>query len=183
MNIETYIENIKEQRAGKDRFFKEHYQSPIPPQEQPSFSGLQYFSVDPAFRFELPLTLFETPEKFESADSAGNIREFYRFGKFQFNINDKDVILHAYKSDLSENRLFIPFKDATNGNGETYGAGRYLDMEEARDQTATGDWIVDFNKAYNPFCAYNHGYACALTPYENHLKISIRAGEKVPHNH
>jgi hypothetical protein len=61
------------------------------------------------------------------------------------------------------------------------GAGRYLDLEEAHDKTPIGNWVLDFNKAYNPFCAYNHDYACALTPFENHLKVAIPVGEKVLH--
>ena len=181
MDEATYIEKMEELRASKDRFFKEHVQSPIPSHDQAAFSGLQYFPVDPAFRMELALTVLATPEKFESADSAGNIREFYRYGKFLLTIDGQDVTLHAYKSDLAEERLFIPFKDTTNGN-DTYGAGRYLDLEDAPDKTPTGNWVLDFNKAYNPFCAYNHNYACALTPYENHLKVSIPAGEKVLHS-
>jgi len=180
MDVDTYIEQMEDGRAEKNRFFKEHVQSPIPPEEQAAFSGLKYFPVDPALRFELKLTLFANPEKFESADSAGNQRLFFRFGEFRFNVNEQDVILHAYKSDLAETRLFVPFKDATNGN-ETYGAGRYLDMEEAHDKTTEGTWIVDFNKTYNPFCAYNHNFACPLTPYENHLKVPINAGEKALH--
>jgi len=181
MDEAAYITHMKGQRASKDQFFKEHVQSPISHHDQAAFSGLQYFPVNPAFRFELALTLLANPEKFESADSAGNIREFYRFGKFPLTVNGQDVILHAYKSDLAEERIFIPFKDTTNGN-ETYGAGRYIDLEEAHDKTPTGNWVLDFNKAYNPFCAYNHDYACALTPYENHLKVSISAGEKVLHS-
>ena len=181
MDVEKYIEQIQNQRASKDQFFKEHLQSPIPSAEQPTFSGLQYFPIDPAFRFELTLNLLPTPEKFESADSAGNPRQFYRFGTFSFIIEGCEGTLHAYKSDLSEERLFIPFKDTTNGK-ETYGAGRYLDLEDAHDKTPEGAWIIDFNKAYNPFCAYNHQYACAFTPFENHLKVSIPAGEKVLHS-
>ncbi len=181
MDEETYIKKLEEQRVSKDRFFKEHVQSPIPSHDQATFSGLQYFPVDLAFRMELALTVLATPEKFESADSAGNVREFYRFGKFQFTVDGQESVLHAYKSDLTEERLFVPFKDATNGH-DTYGAGRYLDLDETLDKTPTGAWILDFNNAYNPYCAYNHQFACALTPFENHLKVSIPAGEKVLHS-
>ena len=80
--------------------------------------------------------------------------------------------LAIYKGKEQED-LFLPFRDATSGN-ETYGAGRYLEPEEL----STGEIVVDFNLAYNPFCAYSENYSCPLPPFENHLKVPIRAGEK-----
>jgi uncharacterized protein (DUF1684 family) len=74
-------------------------------------------------------------------------------------------------------RLFILFKDATSGK-ETYGAGRYLDLEAERDHTPDGRWILDFNRAYNPWCVYSKDYTCPLVPRENWLEVAIPAGEK-----
>ena len=81
---------------------------------------------------------------------------------------------------MDEERLFIPFKDATTGK-ETYPAGRYLDMESGTGQMPDGKWILDFNNAYNPWCAYSTDYACPLTPQENILEVEILAGEKYIH--
>jgi len=109
-------------------------------------------------------------------DTGGNLREFLKWGKFTFNVNGKTCFLNAYKSEEAETRLFIPFKDATNGK-ETYGAGRYLDLYEERDYIEDR-WILDFNIATNPWCAYSHNYVCPLIPSENILKVEIKTGEK-----
>jgi uncharacterized protein (DUF1684 family) len=83
----------------------------------------------------------------------------------------------VYKSGPREERLFIPFRDGTCGK-ETYGAGRYLDLEPAEHLTDEGKWIVDFNEAYNPWCAYSEDYACPFVPPENRLRVPVRAGER-----
>jgi uncharacterized protein (DUF1684 family) len=83
----------------------------------------------------------------------------------------------AYKSSAEKGQLFIPFRDATSGR-ETYGAGRYLDLDPAWNRTAGGKWILDFNRAYNPWCAYTEAYTCPVVPKENWLSVPVRAGEK-----
>jgi hypothetical protein len=176
----NYIKTLEENREAKNHFFKEHWQSPIEKDERKKFTEINYFPVDEKYRFELELLIHANPDQFESADSKGDVRQFYRFGEFHFKIEGQDAVLQAYKSDLSEPRLFIPFKDTTNGL-DTYGAGRYMDLEDDHHKTQEGKWIFDFNLAYNPYCAYNHNYACPLTPFENHLKIAIKAGEKKYH--
>jgi len=85
--------------------------------------------------------------------------------------------LQAYKSDTEHERLWLPFKDVTSGK-ESYGAGRYLDLEPDRHLMSDGRWIVDFNEAYNPWCAYSQNYVCPFVPSENRLNVPIRAGEK-----
>jgi uncharacterized protein (DUF1684 family) len=105
------------------------------------------------------------------------MREFFRWGEFRFKIGDKDCTLQVYKSDPQEDRLFISFWDATSGK-ETYGAGRYLDLETGKHQTSEGKWILDFNRAYNPWCAYSKDYVCPFVPPENWLDVEVRAGEK-----
>ena len=86
-------------------------------------------------------------------------------------------VLQAYRSDAEEEQLFIPFKDATSGQ-ETYGAGRYLDLNAARNRTTDGKWILDLNGAYNPWCVYSEDYTCPFVPQENWLAVPVRAGEK-----
>ena len=167
---------IEEERKEKDIFFATHWQSPISPEERSKFKGLRYYPPNPELKFELELHEHSNKEIIQIEDTKGNIREFLRWREFRFKIKNKECVLQAYKSDPEEDRLFIPFRDATSGK-ETYGAGRYLDLDE-KDRTEKGKWILDFNRAYNPWCAYNENYACPFVPPENWLDVPIEAGEK-----
>jgi uncharacterized protein (DUF1684 family) len=170
--------NMKRVRASKDSFFAQHWQSPIPPRDRTRFKGLEYYPPDPSYRFELEL--HEHPEKqtVRMAYTKGNEQDFLRWGEFRFKIGGKEQALQVYKNFSQEEMLFIPFKDATSGK-ETYGAGRYLDLELERDRTTDGKWILDFNQAYNPWCVYSKAYTCPFVPVENWLEVSIQAGEKI----
>ena len=176
MDVEEWKKEVEMGRKQKDAFFG-GYQSPIPYEGRENFKGLNYYPADINYRFELELIEHSEKNTLKIEDTKGNIREFIRYGEFRFKIDGTDCKLQAYKSDLQEERLFIPFKDATTGK-ETYPAGRYLDMELGIDQSADEKWILDFNKAYNPWCAYSENYACPFTPPENWLKVPIYAGEK-----
>ncbi|MCD6384838.1 DUF1684 domain-containing protein [Candidatus Sumerlaeota bacterium] len=177
MDVQEWKDAIETERRQKDLFFKGGYQSPIPFEERADFKGLNYYPPEIKYRFELELAEHPQKEIIKIEDTKGNIREFIRWGEFRFNIDGVDCTLQAYKSDKLEERLFVPFRDLTSGK-ETYGAGRYLDLEPERDLTPEGKWILDFNKAYNPWCAYSKDYACPFTPPENWLNVYIRAGEK-----
>lgn len=174
--MKNYKTEIIKNRIGKDEFFKEHDQSPIPQKERANFTKLNYFEPNIDYRFKLELEEFGQKEKVKIEDTGGNLRDFLKWGKFTFTINDQKCVLFAYKSEAPETRLFIPFKDATSGK-ETYGAGRYLDLYEERDKIGN-KWILDFNLATNPWCAYSPNYVCPLIPFENILKVEIKAGEK-----
>ena len=177
MRISEWRERAELEREEKDRSFKMHPQSPISIAERQSFKGLNYYSLDLKYRFELELHEYERKEILKIEDTQGNEREFLRWGEFRFKIGDTDCVLQAYKSSYEEERLFIPFRDATSGI-KTYGAGRYIDLESSRHQTSEGKWILDFNQAYNPWCAYSSFYACPYVPPENWLKVKVSAGEK-----
>lgn len=177
MKISKWGNEIKMERKQKDIFFSSHPQSPIIAEETLGFEGLVYYPPDQKYRFELELHEHATKDTVNVQDTQGNERQFLRWGEFRFNIQDKECTLQAYKSDPSEERLFMPFKDATSGK-ETYGAGRYLDLESNQHQTKEGKWVLDFNKAYNPWCAYSENYACPFTPPENWLDVPLYAGEK-----
>jgi uncharacterized protein (DUF1684 family) len=180
MEISEWKTWLIAQRQSKDRFFGQHWQSPIPPEERPRFEGLTYYPPDPAYRFELKLHEHDQKQIMKVEDTAGNIRSLIRWGEFRFEIAGTECVLQAYKSDSKEERLFVPLRDATSGK-ETYQAGRYLDLDPENHLTPEGKWIVDFNEAYNPFCAYSEAYACPFVPPENWLKVSIKAGEKKYH--
>jgi uncharacterized protein (DUF1684 family) len=163
-------------RAGKDAYFAVSLDSPIPPSKRLPFDGLVYFPVGLAYRFEgLALGPYEGsgPETFLMPTSSGDERPAMRAGTFGFQLHGQDLALVAY--DLGTGSLFVPFQDLTSGL-ETYGAGRYLDIEPEADGTFT----LDFNAAYHPYCAYSPDYSCPLTPAENRLGVRIEAGERLP---
>ena len=173
---------LEKSRKDKDDFFGSgHPHSPIPLKEHPKFKGLDYYPPNPTFRFELELYEHKDKGFIKVEVTKGEMREFIHWGEFRFKINNKACTLQAYKSTHGESRLFVPFRDATSGK-ETYGAGRYIDLEPEKNLTAEGKWILDFNVAYNPWCAYSDEYSCPLVPPENWLKVPIRGGEKDFHH-
>ncbi|KPK75115.1 MAG: hypothetical protein AMJ89_04815 [candidate division Zixibacteria bacterium SM23_73] len=177
MEISEWKIRLDAQRQGKDRFFGQHWQSPIPSEERASFERLTYYPPDPDYRFELKLHEHGHKQIMKIEDTVGNIRSLIRWGEFRFKITGTECVLQAYKSDSREERLFVPLRDATSGK-ETYNAGRYLDLDPENHLTPEGKWIVDFNEVYNPFCAYSQAYACPFVPPENWLKVPVHAGEK-----
>jgi uncharacterized protein (DUF1684 family) len=167
---------VAAQRDAKDEYFKRAPRSPIPPGERDAFSGLGYFAVDPALRFEF-LSLGPLPEglatETQVQTSDGQTRNGERVGTLAFRIDGTEQRLVGLRLAGSEDgSLFVPFKDATNGSG-SYGAGRYLDLAAQDD----GTYDLDFNLAYAPFCAYSPSYSCPLPPPENWLTVRIEAGE------
>ncbi|MFP4589893.1 MAG: DUF1684 domain-containing protein [Halobacteriales archaeon] len=171
---------LRHQREHKDEYFKSHPHSPIPPAEREAFDGLRYFPIDPDLRFELSLHEHDEPETVTVGTSTGGEQAYRRWGEFRFEVDGEMVGLQAYKADPDDDRLWVPFRDATSGE-ETYGAGRYIDLEADRHRLGDGRWILDFNEAYNPTCAYSDHYECPLPPIENWLEVAIEAGEKAYH--
>ena len=178
VDIGKWKNELKMARKEKDDFFGSgHPQSPISSVGLRGFRGLDYYPPDPAYRFELELHEHAEKKTLKVQDTKGAERGLIRWGELRFDIGGKDCTLQAYKSDPTEERLFVPFRDATSGE-ETYGAGRYLDLEPEMVQIAGGKWIVDFNVAYNPWCAYSEAYACPFVPPDNWLEVPVKAGEK-----
>ncbi|SDM16625.1 hypothetical protein SAMN04487949_1112 [Halogranum gelatinilyticum] len=170
------LDALEEHRADKDEFFGEHPQSPIPHDQREIFEGLSYFDPDPAYRFELELHEHETKETVTVATTTEGERDYVAWGEFRFTVDGEEQTLQAYSRDGGGDEFWLPFRDETSGE-ETYGAGRYLELD-AEDRTDEGTWILDFNYAYSPFCAYNEAYECPLVPMANWLEVEIRAGEK-----
>jgi uncharacterized protein (DUF1684 family) len=165
-------------RHERDLAFKRSPQSPIPERDRARFQGLDYFAVDPKLRFRVKLNRFPTPERIRMGTNTGEIRDGLRYGFFEFHAEGQDCRLLVYRmedaGDAGQAYLFMPFRDATTGT-ETYGGGRYLDLPE----NTSGIYDLDFNRAYNPSCAYGTEFSCPVPPEENRLPIPIRAGEKV----
>ncbi len=171
-----YAAAVGAERAAKDEYFGLAPDSPIAEEERGAFAGLAYYPVDPAFRLEgLELGTYEggEPEAFDMPTSTDELRRAWRAGTFRFSVAGRPLALVAY--DLGGGELFVPFQDGTSGV-ETYGAGRYLDVQPELDGTFT----LDFNLAYHPYCAYSPAYSCPLTPFENRLPARIPAGERLP---
>jgi uncharacterized protein len=175
----TYEDALTGFRADKDAFFQTSQHSPVPEAERAAFTGLPYYPIDPDWRFEdvdlAPYTGDE-PSDFQIPTSDGQLRPAHRAGVLRFDRNGDRHGLTAYTFDGGDDRsLFVPFLDATSGR-ETYGAGRYLDLEPEDD----GTYSLDFNLAYHPSCVYDPRYSCPLTPAENRLPMRIEAGERLP---
>ena len=175
---ETWTRALSRFRAEKDGFFRTGHSSPIPQSEAREFRGLKYFDPDPSFRLEAKLQRYANSESVMMATSKGSRQLFNRVGYFDLTIAGNPVRLHAYQSaERDDPNLFIPFRDATSGK-ESYGAARYLDLPVEHND----EYAVDFNYAYNPYCAYSEDYVCPLPPQENWLKVPIGAGEKKYHD-
>lgn len=157
-------------RQGKDEFFAKHPNSPLTPQQQAEFQGLRYFPENPALRLEVAVTPFPEQEEVYLPTSTGDVKTYTRYGRFAFEVDGQPAELTLFQAPYG---FFLLFVDALAG-AETYGAGRYLEPEELED----GKFLIDFNLAYNPYCAYNDAWSCPIPPAENRLSVPIAAGEK-----
>ena len=168
------MNSLQEFRKMKDDFFAQDGQSPLTPGQKKVFKGLKYFPPNPSLNLEVAVREFSDKQHIEMQTTTGDTQVYLRYGSFVFMVDDQTAELTIYQS---ESGWFLPFVDSLAGE-ETYPAGRYLEPEPLG-----GDrFIVDFNQAYNPYCAYNDYWSCPLTPYENRIKVPIRAGEKLFRN-
>jgi uncharacterized protein len=166
-------------RAGRDHLFRHHPQSPIRPSDRSAFGGLAVAPYDPAYAFLVPVQSLEI-ERLEVPTSTGGTTAFERFGAVDLPVGALEVFwLDAYGGGL-----FLPFRDATNGE-QTYGGGRYvLDTVKGADLGPDGEegpaqLLVDFNFAYNPSCHYDSDWTCPLAPPGNWLDAAVPVGEQV----
>lgn len=164
---------LSEFRRQKDRFFALNSQSPLSPDQKRAFRGLNYFPENAELRMEVQVEPFPQKDIIQMQTSTGGVQRYTRYGKFKFVVEGQLVELTIY---ASQNGFFLPFVDSLAGT-ETYSAGRYLEPEHLGGNR----FLVDFNLAYNPYCAYNDQWTCPLTPAENRLPVPIRAGEKLFH--
>ena len=170
---ESYRSEVERQRLEKDEFFKSHPHSPIPWPARSKMAGIEYFPIDSQYRLRVTLVRYPKPDAVVLATSKGVPRNMVRYGYFDFSIHGQAGRLQVYRSTDPDPYLFVPFRDATSGR-ETYGAGRYLDIEVR----AGDEYVLDFNLAYNPYCAYSNDYVCPFPPRENWLDMPIGVGEK-----
>ncbi len=169
------MSELKRFREGKDEFFLHDHHSPLDDEQKADFSGLSYFPENTDLRIHVEIERFPEGDRVQIQTNTGDVQTYTRFGRFHFAVEGDDVELTVFQN---EHGFFMPFADSLAGQ-ETYGAGRYLEPELLSDDRL----LVDFNLAYNPYCAYNAKWSCPITPAENRLNVPIRAGEKVFEDH
>lgn len=172
----VYVPKVERERQKKDASFRSasSKDSPILEEERASFAGLRYYPVKPEYRIIARLERFPQEEHLQIQTSTGGSESYLRWGWAHFQWKGqplKLLILQPTSGDTEY--LFAPFADETSAR-ESYGAGRYLDIPQPQGNKV----VLDFNQAYNPYCAYNEKYTCPLPPAENVLPVAIEAGEK-----
>ncbi|GAA4312741.1 TonB family protein [Nibribacter koreensis] len=176
----TYHQEILKHRAQEDSVFKHGEKSPLTPEDKATFAALEYYPINEAYRVKAKFVRTANEGVFKMPTTGPRTPEYVKYGELHFSLNGQQLALNAYQNqDLMKqvqyaNYLFIPFTDATTGQ-ETYATGRYLDFAIPMGEDSV--W-VDFNKAYNPYCAYSDGYSCPIPPKENKLAVRIEAGVK-----
>jgi uncharacterized protein (DUF1684 family) len=171
-------EEVRTAREHKDRHFLTSPTSPLLEADQSDFEGLSYWEPNPAFYWVGPLNHYVEPQQVAIPATDGEARPAERVGWIAFAQGKTEYRLEVYRlrESGSEEQLFLPFMDATSG-ADSYGAGRYVDLIGPRG----GPYVLDFNRAFNPYCAYDPKYSCSLTPEENRITARIEAGERTFH--
>lgn len=163
--------------------YADSLKSPLTKEDLNHFKGLDFFPIDEKYIVEATFVRTKKEKPFGMKTTTSRTPLYKKYGELHFSIDGKEFKLNVYQNvDLNkksgyDDYLFLPFSDLTCGK-ESYIGGRYVDM---RIQKGT-IWTIDFNKAYNPYCAYNYEYSCPIVPLENDLDIEILAGVKKFHD-
>jgi hypothetical protein len=163
--------------------FSDSLKSPLTKEDLQHFKGLDFFPLNEKYIVEAKFVRTKKEKAFAMKTTTSRTPLYVKYGELHFIIDEKEFKLNVYQNiDLSKkpgyaDYLFLPFSDLTCGK-ESYIGGRYVDMRMQKGKT----WTIDFNKAYNPYCAYNYKYSCPIVPLENDLDIEILAGVKKYHD-
>ena len=175
----AHRQQVREFQQALNREFRNPEESPLTAAERQAFQGLAYYPVGHAYCVAAVLVRDSLAQPFAMETSTGRRPQYRKYGELRFTLLGQPQRLNVYQSlDLLTrpglaDYLFLPFTDLTNGRG-SYGGGRYLDLRIPPPGTAA--LVLDFNRAYNPSCAYNHAYSCPVPPAENRLAVAIPAG-------
>ncbi len=183
MPVGGYELDVYKHWETKDELFRNKETSPIlNKKERKNFTGIKFYPPDRRLVITASYQPLITEDTLDFITSSGSVKRYAQVANLVFMVDSMALSLPAYqgielrKKEEYQKYLFVPFTDATSGD-ETYGGGRYLDLE-----VPEGDSLeIDFNYAYNPYCAYTSGYSCPIPKPESRLPISIFAGEKVYH--
>jgi uncharacterized protein len=177
---DPYVLKVKRDRFSKDSMLKGSNESPLDPKSKKDLIALDYYEPDSKYDVKAKLVFYNVPKSVMIQRTNEGPEEFYALGQVVFLLNGKENHLSIYQSakymkdTANMYEVFCPFTDETNGH-ETYKSGRFMDLKL---MPGAKEIDLDFNYAYNPYCAYNHDYSCPIPPAENHLVIKVEAGEK-----
>ncbi|WP_420594660.1 DUF1684 domain-containing protein [Deinococcus sp.] len=158
-------------RARKDAYFRSG-RGPLPQATLAAFAGLAYFPPDPTWHLSLSAERLPPEAVTLPTTTPGEMQRYLTWGRVKLP-GGESLTLYAREGDDASGTLFVPFRDATSG-AATYGAGRYLDASVAGETV-----MLDFNRAYHPYCAFNDAWTCPLPPAENRLHVAVEAGERL----
>lgn len=173
----SYVEEIKHYQQELNEEFASAEKSPLTEEDRAKFKELPFFPVNESYKVKAKFIRTPNSIPFEMPTTTTRKPVYEKYGEAHFKLNGKDFVLSIYQShslrekEEYKDHLFLPFTDLTNGN-ESYGGGRFLDLTIPEGDTI----IIDFNKAYNPYCAYNHKYSCPIPPKENDMNTDVKAG-------
>ena len=176
-------ETSQEFQDNLNKDYSSKIKSPLTEEDLKTFKSLDFYSINQKFIVEAKFIRTKKEKVFKMKTSTSRLPEYKKYGELHFTIDGVDCKLNVYQNiDLIkkpgfDDYLFLPFSDLTSGK-ETYIGGRYVDLRIQKGTT----WKIDFNKAYNPYCAYNYEYSCPIVPLENDLNIAILAGVKKFHD-
>ena|SRR5579871_3885458 len=159
----------------KDQFMARHPESPFVAEGVQGFEGLRYFPIDPAYRVTARLERLAVPEEAYLRTNRDGQSTMRRIGELKFQLGGRSLSLTVYHAGEGVGlSVFVPFRDGTSGS-DSYGPGRYLTFDLNEEDV----YDLDFNRAFNPYCAYTDAYECGFPPAQNDLPVEVRAGEKV----
>ncbi|NME67572.1 DUF1684 domain-containing protein [Flammeovirga aprica] len=177
-----YLEKMNIERAEKNEEFKNEQTSPLKKEEIDAFKSLNYYTPDKKFIVNASLEWADKPSTIKIASTNGDPRTYKKVAWATFKIGNQEqklvLLQNALPNPLTKGLTMVLFRDQTSGK-TTYGAGRYIELRGLKKGAM--QTVIDFNKAYNPYCAYNDSYDCPLPPLENQMTIEINAGEKKYH--
>jgi uncharacterized protein len=172
-----YISSVEKERSEKNDHLKNDDSSPFKNDERAHYAPLKYFDVDPSFVFKSRMIEYDKKDTVTIFGTKGDQRKVVRYGFVEYNFKAKKYKLNVYKGKTKSGMEYfvIWFTDKTTGD-ITYGVGRYLDFELNADKGYV--YTIDFNRAYNPYCAYSGKFSCAIPTKEDHVDMAVKAGEK-----
>lgn len=178
---EAYIEGIEKERKDYNEYMSNNPGSPFHYKGEVEFHPLNYFDVDMDFIFKSRLYEYESQDTVTIYGTKGEPRKIVRYGYVKFNYEEQPYQINVYQGSSKSGEIYysIWFTDKTT-NDESYGVGRYLNFEKKEDPNYS--YEIDFNLAYNPYCAYSKDYSCAIPTKEDYIDLAIEAGEKKFHD-